>query len=260
MAPPSGTRDWDAETYSRVSAPQQEWAEAVVARLDLRGDETVLDAGCGTGRVTAMLLERLPRGRVIAVDGSAAMVAEARRFLDPSRTEVFQADLVELELDDPVDVVFSNAVFHWITDHERLFEALAAALKPGGRIEAQCGGAGNVSRFYAAVAAVVADDGFDEIPADFDPHRFPGPEETAAILAASGFEDVECGLEPRPVRPPEPREFVRSVCLGAHLELLPDERRDEFTGAVMDRLGPDPELDYVRLNIAARKRATPASS
>ncbi len=255
---PGGTRDWDAATYDRVSTPQQQWAGAVIDRLDLRGDETVLDAGCGTGRVTAMLLERLPRGRVIAVDGSAAMVAEARALLDPGRAEVVHADLTELDLGEPVDAIFSNAVFHWIADHDRLFAALAASLAPGGRIEAQCGGAGNVSRFSAAVAGVARSGRFDELR-DFDPHRFPSPEETAAVLAANGFEAIRCSLEPRPVRPPEPREFVRSVCLGAHLEQLPAGRRDEFTAAVMAKLGPEPELDYVRLDISARKRATPAS-
>lgn len=252
-----GTRDWDASTYDRVSAPQQRWAEGVIDRLRLRGDETVLDAGCGTGRVTQLLLDRLPRGRVIAVDGSAAMVAEARELLDPVRTEVVQADLTELELGAPVDAVFSNAVFHWIDDHARLFSVLAAALADGGRIEAQCGGRGNVARFYGAVAGVVSAGGFPELDG-FEPTHFPGPDETAELLSAAGFEAIDCRLTPRPTRPPEPREFVRTVCIGPHLDRLPAERRDALLDAVMDRLGADPELDYVRLDISARKRAARA--
>jgi trans-aconitate 2-methyltransferase len=254
-----GTRDWDATTYDRVSTPQQDWARPVVDRLALRGVETVLDAGCGTGRVTAMLLGRLPAGRVIAVDGSAAMVAEARAFLDPARAVVVHSDLVELELEEQVDAVFSNAVFHWIADHERLFATLHATLLPGGRLEAQCGGAGNVAGFMAAVDEVVAERGFDEL-AGFDPTHFAAPAETAAILESVGFDHVTCGLEPRPIRPPEPREFVRSVCLGAHLALVPERRRDELVDAVTEHLGPDPVLDYVRLNISARRKAVPASS
>ena len=249
-----GTRDWDASTYDRVSTPQQEWSEAVIDRLGLRGDETVLDAGCGTGRVTQLLLDRLPRGRVIAVDGSAAMVAEARELLDPDRSEVFVADLTELELDAPVDAIFSNAVFHWIGDHARLFSVLAAALVDGGRLEAQCGGRGNVARFYETAAGVAAAGGFPEL-AGFEPTHFPGPEETAELLSAAGFESVDCRLTPRPTRPPEPREFIRSVCLGAHLERVRAERRDELVDKVMGQLGTDPELDYVRLDISARKRA-----
>ena len=106
------TRDWDARSYERVSGPQAAWAERVLDRLALRGDETVLDAGCGSGRVTRMLLERLPNGRVVAVDCAPSMVAEAREALDPSRTSVIEADLAELRLDESVDAAFSNAVFH----------------------------------------------------------------------------------------------------------------------------------------------------
>jgi trans-aconitate 2-methyltransferase len=254
----TGTRDWDAETYARVARPQLEWAGAVIDRLELRGDETVLDAGCGSGGVTELLLERLPEGRVIAVDGSASMVEQARARLDPERSRVFQADLVELELDEEVDAVFSNAVFHWIRDHARLFERLAAALRPGGRLEAQCGGEGNVARFYAAVQAVATRPPYAEFLDGFHPHRFAAPGETEELLRAAGFEDASCGLEVRPVHPPEPREFIRSVCIGAHSELLPEELRVPFLDDVMATLGPDPELDYVRLNISARKRAVPA--
>jgi trans-aconitate 2-methyltransferase len=253
----SATRDWDAGTYDRVSAPQQAWAGAVIDRLALRGDETVLDAGCGSGRVTRMLQDRLPEGRVIAVDGSAAMVDQARANLDPERTEFLVCDLTELELSRPVDAVFSNAVFHWILDHRSLFESLARVTRPGGRLEAQCGGEGNVARFYETAAEVAADLGLEELDG-FDPHRFPGPVETGAILADSGFEAIDCGLVPRPVVPPEPREFIRSVCLGAHLELLPEPSRAAFVDAVMARLGGEPELDYVRLNISAIRKGGPA--
>src|SRR5215212_8421992 len=122
------TRDWDATSYDRVSTPQVEMARAVLERLPLRGDETVLDAGCGSGRVTAMLLDRLPDGHVVAVDGAPSMVEQARETL-ADRATVILSDLTELELDEPVEACFSNAVFHWIGDHERLYERLAAALK-----------------------------------------------------------------------------------------------------------------------------------
>src|SRR5918997_2223212 len=134
-------RDWDAATYERLSAPIEAMGRDVLSRLELAGDETVLDAGCGTGRVTAALVERLPRGRVIAVDGSPAMVREARKRL-PESVEVREADLLELELPEPVDAIVSTATFHWILDHDRLFARLREALVPGGRLVAQCGGAG----------------------------------------------------------------------------------------------------------------------
>ncbi len=254
----SGTRDWDASTYDRVSTPQQDWASAVIERLALRGDETVLDAGCGTGRVSELLLRRLPRGRLLAVDGSAQM-AEAARELLGDRARVIHADLLELELDEELDAVFSSAVFHWIDDHARLFARLGAPLRPGGKLEAQCGGEGNVARFYEVAREVSRHDAYRAHLEGFSPTHFAGPQETAALLEAAGYAEVRCWLEPRPVRPPEPAAYIESVCLGAHLERLPPELRDPFVAVVLELLGPDPELGYVRLNISARRSARDAT-
>jgi len=242
------TRDWDAATYDRVSAPQVEWAEKVLERLPLRGDETVLDAGCGSGRVTRMLLDRLPRGHVVAVDSAPSMVEHARAALDPKRSTVLRADLTELSLDEPVDAVFSNAVFHWIADHDALFARLHAALRPGGRLVAQCGGRGNVERFHDAAKAVASAEPFASFLAGWEgPWNFAGAEETAERLERAGFIRVEAWLEPYPVTPPDPAGYLRTVCLGYHLEQLPEELRQPFVDAVRERCGR--KLDYVRLNL-----------
>lgn len=253
-------RGWDADAYHRVSGPQVAMAEAVLDRLELRGDETVLDAGCGSGRVTRLLLERLPRGRVIAVDASGEMVARAREELAAEpRVDVRQADLARLRLapGEQVDAVFSNATFHWVLDHEALFAALAAALRPGGRISAQCGGEGNVAGVLAAAEQAAADCGLGFRLAGWPrPWYFAGPEQTEARLRAAGLEPVRCWLQSWPVTPDEPRAYLETVCLGAHLERLADDERERFLDAVMARLGERPLLDYVRLNIvAARSRA-----
>jgi trans-aconitate 2-methyltransferase len=245
------TRDWDAAAYDRVSDPQVEWAREVLDRLPLRGDETVLDAGCGSGRVTLLLLERLPAGRVVAADSAPSMVEHAREALG-DRATVIQANLTELELDEPVDAVFSNAVIHWIADHDRLFQRLFAALRPGGRLVAQCGGAGNVERFLQAADAVAAEPPYAEYLAGWTgPWHFAGADETASRLRRAGFVDVDTWLEPRSVAPPDPLAYLRSVCLGNHLEQLPEELRAPYVEAVRERC--DRELDYVRLNIVARR-------
>jgi trans-aconitate 2-methyltransferase len=246
-------RDWDASTYERVSDPQVEWARVVLDRLPLRGDETVLDAGCGTGRVTQLLLERLPRGRVVAVDAAPSMVEAARAALD-GRATVLQSDLAELELDEPVDAAFSNAVFHWVPDHERLFARLHAALKPGARLIAQCGGKGNIARFHALAAEVAREEPFaDHVGGWEGPWNFAGAEQTRDRLEAAGFADVETSLEDWPVFPAEPGDYIRTVCLGHHVDRLPPELREPFIEAVAARIGENPELDYVRLNISARR-------
>jgi trans-aconitate 2-methyltransferase len=249
----TGPREWDAEVYDRVAHAQFEWSQEVLERLPLEGDETVLDAGCGSGRVTEQLVERLPRGRVIAVDASESMVQKARERLG-ARAEVRQTDLAGLELDEQVDVVFSNAVFHWILDHDRLFARLHATLRPGGRLVAQCGGQGNVASLLRAVVEVVAQERFAHHFKGFQGGwKFASDAETAERLERAGFEQIKCWLEPRPVRPDEPYDFLRTVTLGPHLARLPEELQRPFVEAVLEEVGEPVELDYVRLNIDARR-------
>jgi trans-aconitate 2-methyltransferase len=249
-------RDWDAKTYDRVSSPQLEWGRKVLDRLVLNGDETVLDAGCGSGRVTALLLERLPEGRVVAVDGSPSMVEKARDALGDERVDYMVSDLLELELPEPVDAVLSTATFHWVLDHPRLFERLHAALRPGGQLVAQCGGEGNIERFLSEVEEVMADEPFAEQFADWErPWQFAAPAGTALALGDAGFGDVECWLEPGGVVLEDPRDFVTTVCLSPHLDHLPQDLHDQLVDAVIERSGTPLSLDYVRLNMNARRPA-----
>ena len=248
-------RTWDANTYHRVSSPHVEWAQDVLDRLELRGDETVLDAGCGSGRVTRLLADRLPRGRVIAVDASPQMVARAREELGPD-ADVREAELETLRLGDGerVDAAFSNAVFHWVPDHDALFAALAAAMRSGAVLSAQCGGAGNVAAVHEQALAAGADAGLAERFADWGgPWNFASPKDTERRLRAAGFAEVRCWLQTWPVEPDEPRAYLQTVCLGPHLQRLAADEQERFLDAVMARLGERPVLDYVRLNILARR-------
>ena len=200
-----------------------------------------------------MLLERLPRGRVVAVDASPSMVSVAAGALPPDRVDVLQADLAELELESPVDAAFSNAVFHWVPDHDRLFERLRAAVKAGGRLVAQCGGKGNVERFHAFVHEVAGEAPFAEYLGGWTgPWNFASPGETKQRLERAGFDEIEVWLEPSPTVPELSEEYLRTVCLGHHLERLPADLRERFVHAVAERCPEPLELDYVRLNIFAR--------
>jgi trans-aconitate 2-methyltransferase len=243
-------RDWDAETYDRIADPQFRWGASVVGWLDLDGDETVLDAGCGSGRVTELLAERLPRGRVVALDGSTSMIEQARRRLQRfgDRIRFVAADLLHpLPLVEPVDAVLSTATFHWVPDHDALFEHLAATLRPGGQLAAQCGGSGNLATVVRAL---------EELDADaFTEKVFATPERTTERLHAAGFVDVQCWLhaEPTPFETLEALEtFLRTVALGDHVATMADDEAETFVHAVAERL-PRLELDYVRLNIGARR-------
>jgi trans-aconitate 2-methyltransferase len=245
--------DWDAVTYDRIADPMSRWGTAVLERLPLRGDERVLDAGCGSGRVTEQLLARLPNGHAIALDASPAMIVEARRRLAPfaGRVSYLVADLLEpLPIDPPVDAILSTATFHWVTDHDTLFRNLAAVLRPGGRVVAQCGGAGNVAS-VVRIAAEVA--GAWQQPARTP--LFATAEETADRLRAAGFAQIETWLhaEPTRIEPGEALEtFLATIMLREHLVLVPEAHRAGFLRAVARRI-PNGEIDYVRLNIIARR-------
>jgi trans-aconitate 2-methyltransferase len=258
------TDEWDAAAYQRLSEPQFAWGVRVLAHLPLAGDEAVMDAGCGSGRLTAVVAERLPRGRVLAVDRSANMIEEARRRLAGfgERISFACADLTTFVAEPAVDAVFSTATFHWLRDHDRLFASLHACLRPGGRLVAQCGGEGNLARFLTHAEHTAAGEPFAAYFARFEPTwNFQGPAATAERLGRVGFVDVDCGLEdaPTPFADEETfRAFVRTVVLRSHLAALPDEQvRARFLDAVVARVtaqGPV-ALDYVRLNISAQRKA-----
>ena len=252
----ASTADWDAARYHRLAAPQAEWGREVLDRLPLVGDETVVDAGCGSGRVTRLIAERLPRGKVIGVDASPSMVEQAREALAGygDRVEIVLGDLTELLLAEPVDAVFSNATFHWIADHDALFARLHDILRPGGRLVAQCGGEGNVAEFVAAIEAASA---MPEFATYFEgwppPWNFAGPDETEERLRAAGFHCVRPWLEERVVEPDEPREYLAASGLAPHLERLPPELRAPFEDAVLGQFEQPVRLRYIRLNIDARR-------
>jgi trans-aconitate 2-methyltransferase len=247
--------DWDATTYDRISDPMTRWGADVLDRLPLRGDETVLDAGCGSGRVTELLVRRLDAGHVVALDSSPAMLDQARRRLAPfaGRVRFVEADLLALTPaalgdDAPVDAVLSTATFHWVLDHDRLFSNLAAVMRPDALLVAQCGAAGNIARLMEAVSSTGVDRAGTWV--------YATPEETSARLERAGFDAVAVWThpEPTPVDPGHELEtYLETVCLRVHVAGLPEEERRPFITSVAAAM-PEPVIDYVRLNIVARRR------
>jgi trans-aconitate 2-methyltransferase len=257
-------RDWNAAAYHRVSNPQIEWGLPVLARLPLAGDELVIDVGCGTGRLTERLVDRLPRGRVIAVDRSTNMIATARDYLAAryrGRVAFAQVDAAALPFAGVADAVFSTATFHWLPDHERLFASLFAALKPHGRLVAQCGGGANLQRVHERCILIMQE---AELAPHFtrwtNPWEFADADTTARRLRAAGFSDIATKTYESPVRQPDAaayREFVEHVICRPHLSYLPTQGlRDRFLERLTAQAAEDTppfELDYWRLDIDARK-------
>jgi trans-aconitate 2-methyltransferase len=247
------TRQWDGASYDRISAPMERMGLAVLDRLQLSGAETVLDAGCGSGRITEALLERLPHGRVIAVDQSQSMIDAARGRLGAEpRLQLRTLDLLELELEQPLDAILSTATFHWIADHEALFRRLRAALRAGGRLVAQCGGKGNIARLRGAAAPLTERAPYASHFEHFQaPWNYAAAEITEQRLLAAGFSSAHCWLAEAPQQPEQPREFLSTIVLGPHVQQLPEDLRERFMDDVLELLPKPVTVDYVRLNIDA---------
>jgi trans-aconitate 2-methyltransferase len=244
-------REWDGASYDRISATMEALGLGVLERLELRGDETVLDAGCGSGRITQALIERLPRGRVVAIDESPSMIDAARERLGPD-ADLRVGDLLELDLGEPVDAILSTATFHWIADHDRLFARLHRALALGGRLVAQCGGETNIDILRGKANEVLAHEPYAQHFLDWSPPwNYAGPELARERLLGAGFATAECWLEPAPREPEDPRAFLSTIVLGPHVQQLPEALREPFMDDVLAKLGEPVVVDYVRLNIDA---------
>jgi trans-aconitate 2-methyltransferase len=256
-------REWNSTVYHRLSGPQVSWGKKVFTRLQLRGDELVLDAGCGTGRLTAELLEAVPQGRVVGVDLSQNMLNSARQHLRADfgrRLNLVACDLLHLPFKKIFDVVVSTAAFHWVPDHDRLFRNLHDLLVPGGRLEAQCGGGPNLVDLRACANSLMAKPKFARYFAGFhEPWLFQDAEQAADTLRRAGFTAIETSVEPAPTLLDDAdhfREFVPNIIFRRHLENLPnDELRAEFIDEITQQAANDKPpffLDYWRLNLRGR--------
>jgi trans-aconitate 2-methyltransferase len=242
--------EWRGVDYDRISGPHAAMGAPALDRLLLRGDERVLDAGCGSGRLTEQLLERLPEGSVVALDGSASMLAEARqrlaRFGD--RVAYVEADLGRppLPIRCLVDAVLSTATFHWVLDHDALFRGLADVLLPGGQLSFQCGGTGNA----AALIQAARDEGVETAGC----FHMAGVDETLARLAAAGFVQARAWLEPRTIEFGTRADLVDYI-VTPYLRPatgLPEPELQRLARSMAARLGAS-SIAYVRLNVTARR-------
>jgi trans-aconitate 2-methyltransferase len=257
-------REWNAESYHRVSKPQTAWGRRVLSRLTVRGDERVIDAGCGTGRLTGELMEMLPAGRLVAIDRSWNMLLTARANLRPvygSRISYVRVELPMMPFSAWADLVFSTATFHWVRDHAALFSEILRSLRPGGRLFAQCGGGPNLVGARALAEEVMRQEPFARHFRDWEGvWEYSSAELAAERLSAAGFIEAAASLEPAPTTLADEasyREFVTTVIYNTHLERLPDAA---LRAAFIDRVtalaaAQDPPftLDYWRLNLEGRR-------
>lgn len=258
---------WNPKEYAKHSSAQLVWARELIARLKLRGDESVLDVGSGDGKVTAEIASALPRGRVVGLDGSREMVEFARAHYDDARfpnLEFLCMDARQIELNRRFDVVFSNAALHWIEEHVEVLKGLCRVMARGGRLIISCGGRGNAVEMLAAVRDVMAMDRWRKFFAGFaSPYHFYGPEEYSRWLPEAGLSSVRVELVPKDM-PHHGAEglaaWIRTTWF-PFIERVPDLAREDMIQEVvktyLDRFPPDAVGDayvkMVRLEVEAAK-------
>jgi len=263
--------DWDARDYAAHSAAQQEWARELIAKLRLRGDEAVLDIGCGDGRATALIAERLPKGSVLGVDKSASMITLAGEQFPPAgypNLSFRRMDATLLELSRTFDVAFSTAALHWVDDHQAVLAGVHRCLRPGGRLLFQMGGGDNATEALVAVAKVIARPRWHDSFVGFAlPCHFYGPEDYEAWLPRAGFSVARAELMVKDMRHAGRGAFVgwlRTTWFPYTDRLLADHR-DDFLDDVAATYAAEhpPDADgvihvrMVRLEVEATVASAP---
>ena len=262
-----GSAVWNAADYAANSVVQQTWARELIGKLNLGGDEHILDVGCGDGKVTAEIAWALPRGAVTGIDASAEMIAFAKKTFPRKKftnLEFHAMDARRIKFARRFDLVFSNAALHWVDDHEKFLRGAAAALKPGGRLVVSCGGKGNAQDVFVALRPEMRlahwRQFFRKIP---EPYFFYAPDEYKKWLAKAGFQAHRIRLAPKDATYPGADGFatwLRTTWI-PYVQRVPESAREEFIAAVTRRYvskhPPDAEnkvhVRMVRLEIDAVK-------
>ena len=225
---------WDASEYARNSTAQMEWALELIEKLELTGDESVLDLGSGDGKVSAEIARLLTGGSAVGVDSSEDMLALSRRSLPPSsfpNLSFQRGDARALDFDARFDVVFSNATLHWVKDHGPVLKGAARSLRPRGRILFQMGGRGNGAEIFEVARRMIATAEWGRFFAGFEfPWGFYGPDEYIPWCAAAGLRVRRIELLPRTMKQKGAAGlsgWIRTTWM-PYTERVPDDRRNAF--------------------------------
>jgi len=255
---------WDGEGYHRVATVQEAWGIKLLESIPPGRYQRIVDAGCGSGRMTAHLLRMFPRSLVVGLDRSEEMLSQARRVLKRfrRRLKLVHGDLLTAQPGRNFDLIFSNATLHWVHDHARLFRNLYSWLSAGGRFIAQCGGKGNLRRIEAVMPHLADAAPFRAYFRGFRrPVHYGTPAATRQLLERSGFAQIRARLQRAPTRFTSRaafKDFLRHVICVPDLSRLPTAELREcyleaFLESYEEKFGGQYVLDYVRLNIQAKR-------
>ncbi len=257
---------WDARSYDKVSSNVQlEWGRKLLDKRRWIGNEIVMDAGAGSGNLTKILADKVPDGKVFAVDADSNMVQQAKSNLSGCRNvQLIQSSMDKVSFPTEVDVIFSNAALHWILNQDGVFLHFWELLKPNGELLIDYGGHGNLERPISVIFKIIQSDQFKEHFTNWKQSwYFPKPEETERLLQKVGFKEIQVDLSSQTTSFPDRLSFatfVRTVIMKPFLGFLADaNRKEQFINAFLKEFeghGRPWSLEFIRLTISARKILT----
>lgn len=182
---------WNPEDYAKNSDVQLKWAQELRQNLNLQGNESVLDVGCGDGKITADFATTLTSGRVMGVDSSPEMIAYATRTYPSkqySNLSFACVDARSLDFDQEFDLCFSNAVLHWVDNHPAFLRGAHQSLRGGGRLVISCGGKGGAAEVLQVFSELVVCESWQPYFGGFrNPYFFYGDQDYLPWLEEVGF-------------------------------------------------------------------------
>lgn len=260
---------WNSRDYKQNSHAQQKWARELLGKINLSGSEDVLDLGCGDGKVTAELANMVIDGSVVGIDYSLPMIELAKQHYSSSEyphLSFIEMDASQLSFEERFDVVFSNAVLHWVKDHKPVVDGMYRSLKPGGKILLQMGGQGNAEQIISVIRGLQSQEEWQPYFEEFEfPYGFLGKEEYTSLLNDAGFtinrvelipkdmeQDGQSGLE----------GWIRTTWM-PYTERVPEEKREQFirelSSNYIKKIPLDSEgkvhVSMVRIEVEAEKRS-----
>ena len=257
------TYEFDGKKYEKASAHQKDWGARLVSELSLKGDERVLDLGCGDGGNTAMIAERLPEGQVVGIDASQGMIDAAKPKKSANLSFVLM-DIDEMEFDDEFDVVYSNAALHWVKDHERLLGSVSKALRNGGLARFNFAADGNCVHFFKVVRKAMEKEAFRRFFSDFSwPWYLPSVDEYSRLVGRSDLRDQRVWGENADRYFPDTETMIGWLdqpSLVPFLSCIPEPDKAGFRDYVVAEMIRETRQDdgrcfetFRRINLVARK-------
>lgn len=232
--------EFDGEKYKNASSHQKEWANKILDELHFKGNEIILDLGCGDGTITNQLAEMVPAGKVVGIDASEGMIKTALKDKKQSNVHFEQKDINEISYNEEFDFIFSNATLHWVKDHTKLLSNSFKALKNNGALRFNFAGDGNCSNFFKVIKQAMAENEYSQHFKDYSwPWFMPTIEAYEKLATEAEFSEIKIWGENADRYFENSETMVKWVdqpSIVPFLKYIPEPKKDNFRKYVVEQM------------------------